>query len=159
FDAVDRGAASSAPWRTTQAPRAVPPFVDSIGTRRYVVVVPRIAIEDGPGSIQERMYRQLRPELESAADAMRSAVYGHTIRQWRTFEGVRYRMAIANGCLACQSLEARTQAALDAGFTESMYEEMDSGTWRESDEFSPAEKLAIDYAERFALDHESIDDD
>lgn len=121
--------------------------------------MPRITIDDGPGSIQQRMYQQLRPELQEASAAMRNAVYGHTILPWRTFEGVRYRMAIANGCLVCQSLEARTQAALDAGFTESMYEEMDAGSWRESEAFSPAEKLAIDFAERFALDHESIDDD
>lgn len=41
------------------------------------------------------------------------------------------------------------------GLTEDLYLHVDS--YRDSDEFSPAEKLTIEYAERFALEHRDID--
>ena len=43
------------------------------------------------------------------------------------------------------------------GLTEDMYLHIDS--YRESDEFSDAERLAIEYAERFALENRDLDDD
>jgi alkylhydroperoxidase family enzyme len=43
------------------------------------------------------------------------------------------------------------------GLTEDMYLHIDS--YGESDEFSDSERLAIEYAERFALEHRDLDDD
>jgi alkylhydroperoxidase family enzyme len=43
------------------------------------------------------------------------------------------------------------------GITEEMYAHV--AEYRERDEYTEREKLAIEYAERFALDHTAIDDD
>jgi alkylhydroperoxidase family enzyme len=43
------------------------------------------------------------------------------------------------------------------GITEEMYAHV--AEYRERDEYTEREKLAIEYAERFALDHAAIDDD
>ena len=43
---------------------------------------------------------------------------------------------------------------MQQGLTDELYEHVDE--YRERDEFSPREKLAIEYAERFALDHRQI---
>ena len=44
----------------------------------------------------------------------------------------------------------------EQGVTEEMYAHVDA---HREHEFSPAEQIAIEYAERFALDHLAIDDD
>jgi alkylhydroperoxidase family enzyme len=44
------------------------------------------------------------------------------------------------------------------GITEELYSHLDAD-YRHSGEYSDAEKVAIEYAERFALDHLGIDDD
>jgi alkylhydroperoxidase family enzyme len=43
------------------------------------------------------------------------------------------------------------------GVTEEMYAHV--AEYRERDDYTPREKLAIEYAERFALDHRNLDDD
>ena len=45
---------------------------------------------------------------------------------------------------------------MSQGLTEELYNHIDA--YREQDDFSPAEKLAIEYAERFALSHQDLDD-
>ena len=45
----------------------------------------------------------------------------------------------------------------EQGVTEEMYAHV--AEYRERDDYSAREKLAIEYAERFALDHTNIDDD
>ena len=46
---------------------------------------------------------------------------------------------------------------MQQGLTEELYLHVDS--YRDSQEFSDAEKLAIEYAERFALEHRDLDDE
>ena len=43
------------------------------------------------------------------------------------------------------------------GLEEADYDEIED--WRTSDRYSDREKVAIEYAERYALDHLSLDDD
>lgn len=43
-----------------------------------------------------------------------------------------------------------------AGITERFYDDIER--WRESPEYTAQERLAIEFAERFALDHTAIDD-
>jgi len=45
---------------------------------------------------------------------------------------------------------------MQQGLTEELYSHV--AEYRERPEYSEREKLAIEYAERFALDHESMDD-
>jgi alkylhydroperoxidase family enzyme len=53
-------------------------------------------------------------------------------------------------------MTTRAASAMQQGLTEDLYLHVDS--YRDSDEFSAAERLAIEYAERFALEHREIDD-
>jgi alkylhydroperoxidase family enzyme len=46
---------------------------------------------------------------------------------------------------------------MQQGLTDDLYTRVDK--YRESDEFSEREKLAIEYSERFALDHQRIGTD
>ncbi len=45
---------------------------------------------------------------------------------------------------------------MQQGLTDELYQQVDQ--YRTNDAFTPREKLAIEFAERFAFDHTSIDD-
>jgi alkylhydroperoxidase family enzyme len=89
-------------------------------------------------------------DLGAAALALTSSVYQGNELPIRVREVVRMRIALINNCFACRG--ARFE-----GMTEDLYEHVRE--WRTYLAYSPGERLAIDYAERFALDHFSIDDD
>jgi alkylhydroperoxidase family enzyme len=89
-------------------------------------------------------------DLGAAVRSLNSRVYqGHEL-PIRVREVARMRIALINNCFACRG------ARFD-GMTEDLYEHVRE--WRTYPAYSPAERLAIDYAERFAEDHFSIDDD
>jgi alkylhydroperoxidase family enzyme len=71
----------------------------------------------------------------------------------RTKELVRLRIAKLNGCVTCQS--ARLAA-------ETVPEDQAVGVWREdfaaNPGYSPAERAAVEFAERMAVDHHAIGD-
>ncbi len=71
----------------------------------------------------------------------------------RMKELVRLRIAKLNGCVTCQS--ARLAA-------ETVPEEQAVGVWREdfaaNPGYSPAERAAVEFAERMAVDHHGIGD-
>jgi alkylhydroperoxidase family enzyme len=113
--------------------------------------MPRIDIPEGDDKITDRVW-QLRPEYAEPARLMLEACGRHSILDRRLREAVRYRIAIINGCLLCQ--QARSE---ETGMTEAAY--ADVATFRTSPWFSDREKLALEYAELFALDHHSIDDE
>jgi len=105
--------------------------------------------------VTDRVWK-LRPEYAPAAAAMVDAVQRLSILDVRMREAVRYRMAQINGCLICQAF--RSSAAREEGFTEDDYNAIGNAEARTA-RFSPREALAIDYAERFAIDHHSLDDE
>lgn len=51
----------------------------------------------------------------------------------------------------------RSAPGAQAGITEDLLDRV--ATWRDHDVFDARERAALDYAERFALDHRSIDAD
>jgi alkylhydroperoxidase family enzyme len=71
----------------------------------------------------------------------------------RLKELVRLRIAKLNGCVTCQS--ARLAA-------DSIPEEQAVGVWKdnftENPDYTPAERAAVEFAERMAADHHSIGD-
>jgi alkylhydroperoxidase family enzyme len=115
--------------------------------------MPRIDLPDGPGDSRQRAL-SLRPTYSEAWDACTKAVFIDSTLPWRMGEAVRYRLAQINGCLVCKA--GRWKRGEEEGFTEEVYEEI--ATYESSAHLSDAEKLAIAFAERFALDHESLDD-
>jgi alkylhydroperoxidase family enzyme len=72
----------------------------------------------------------------------------------RMKELVRLRIAILNGCVTCQSARLAP---------DSVPEDQATGIWAEdfaaNPEYSPAERAAVEFAERMAVDHHNIGDD
>jgi alkylhydroperoxidase family enzyme len=96
----------------------------------------------------------LRPEMAAGMGALSSAVYDNTRLPVREREAARWTIALINDCVVCQDTRARHGE--EAGADESFYAEIAS--WRSSPALSEREKLAAEFAERFALDHQAMDD-
>lgn len=96
-----------------------------------------------------------RPEMAAGMGALASAVYGNSRLTVREREAARWTIALVNDCAVCQDTRARDgdQAGADEGF----YAEVAS--WPTSDALSDRERLAAEFAQRFALDHLAMDDD
>src|ERR1700684_3478525 len=97
----------------------------------------------------------MRPEMAVGMGALSEAVYKNTRLPVREREAARWTIALINDCVVCQDTRARDGAA--AGADEGFYSEV--ATWRTSEALSDRERLAAEYAERFALDHLAMDDD
>jgi alkylhydroperoxidase family enzyme len=96
----------------------------------------------------------LRPDMAVGMGALSDAVYTNTQLALREREAARWTIALINDCAVCQDTRARDAAAghVDEGF----YAEV--ADWRASDALTEREKLAAEFAERFALDHLAMDD-
>ena len=143
--------------------------------------MPRIDIPEGKADPEVRVWA-LRPEMGIGAGALSHAIYDESIVPVRERELARMRIAQINGCAICQQwrstpgaegqVSSQAQAAGADGdksrtadgapeavavVSESDYAAV--ADWQGYDGYSERERLVIDYAERFALDHHAIDDD
>jgi AhpD family alkylhydroperoxidase len=116
--------------------------------------VPRIDVPDGPGGPAKQVW-QLRPEMTPTITAMIEGPYKHSKLPVREREAARVRIAEINDCSICRDFRARSVVA--AGATEELYEHV--GAAHAHGDYTDRERLAIEYAERFALDHQGIDDE
>ncbi|MEY2436987.1 MAG: hypothetical protein QOF97_1823 [Acidimicrobiaceae bacterium] len=96
----------------------------------------------------------LRPEMGMGMGALSEAVYGNTKLALREREAARWTIALINDCVVCQDTRARDAVA--GGVDDGFYGEV--ADWRASPALSERERLAAEYAERFALDHQAMDD-
>ncbi len=96
----------------------------------------------------------LQPELGAAATRLVDAAYNKSILPVRVREAARMWIAQLNECTVCLAFRADTVRA--QGLGEEFY-----GAVGSPDEsiLSEQERLAVEYAERFAVDHTSIDDE
>jgi AhpD family alkylhydroperoxidase len=69
-------------------------------------------------------------------------------------ELARMRIAQINDCVACSDF--RASSVLEAGVAPELYANVAS--YATYPGYTPRQRLAIEYAERFAVDHGSIDD-
>jgi len=97
----------------------------------------------------------LRPEMAGGMGALSDAVYKNTRLPLREREAARWTIALINDCAVCQDTRARDGAR--AGVDEGFYGEV--ADWRTSPALSERERLAAEFAQRFALDHLSMDDE
>jgi len=95
----------------------------------------------------------LRPEMGAAVQGLSYAVYSKSQLPARVREAARMRIAELNDCAVCRGW--RIPELAEQGVTEDLYAHVSDP---ESGDYSAPERLAIEYAERFALDHRSIDD-
>jgi alkylhydroperoxidase family enzyme len=110
--------------------------------------MPRIEIPAGEGPEVTRVLG-LVPHFVAAVGALETAVWASPLPR-RTHELVRMRIAEINGCTLCLAWRN------DWADEDSLAAVSEHAT---SDRFSDAERVAIEYAERFATDSKAIDDD
>lgn len=97
----------------------------------------------------------LRTDMAVGMGAFSDAVYSNTKLALREREAARWTIALINHCAVCQDTRARD--GHEHGVDEGFYGEVAS--WRTSTELSDRERLAAEFAQRFALDHQAMDDD
>ena len=114
----------------------------------------RIEIPDGKSDPEVRMWK-LRPEMGVGAGTLSHAVYEQSILPVRERELARMRIAQINDCAICQ--QWRKTAGTAEALTEDDFAHV--AEWSTYSGYAPRERLAIEYAERFALDHRAIDDE
>jgi alkylhydroperoxidase family enzyme len=95
-----------------------------------------------------------RTEMAVGMGKFSEAVYGNTKLAVREREAARWTIALINDCIVCQDTRARQaqEHSIDDGF----YAEVAS--WATTDALTEREKLAAEFAQRFALDHQGMDD-
>ena len=96
-----------------------------------------------------------RPEIASGMSSFSDAVYNHSQLEVREREAARYTIALINDCAVCRA--TRAKGGTEAGIREEFYDEVVS--WRDSPALTARERLAAEFAQRFALDHLAMDDD
>lgn len=116
--------------------------------------MPHITVPEGKADPEVRVWA-LRPEMGMGAGALSHAIYDESLVPVRERELARMRIAQINGCVICQ--QWRSTPGAEGAVSEDDYANVLE--WRTHDGYSEREQLAIDYAERFALDHHSIDGD
>jgi alkylhydroperoxidase family enzyme len=115
--------------------------------------VTRIAVPPGEGGDAVQVWN-LCPEMGRAVNRLVDAAYNKSILPVRVREGARMRIAQLNDCPVC--LAFRAQSVKEQGVTEDFYRHV--GDHDATGDYSEQEQLAIEYAERFTLNHLSIDD-
>ena len=95
-----------------------------------------------------------RTEMAIGMGKLSEAGYGNTQLPLREREAARWTIALINDCVVCQDTRAKDAEAhaIDEGFY------ADVAAWATTDALSDREKLAAEFAHRFALDHQAMDD-
>jgi len=114
--------------------------------------VARLEIPAGEGGDAVQLW-SLQPELGAAATRLVDAAYNKSILPVRVREAARMRIAQLNDCTVCLTFRADKVRA--QGLDEDFYRAVES---RADGALGEQERLAVEYAERFAVDHTSIDD-
>jgi alkylhydroperoxidase family enzyme len=122
--------------------------------------VPRITVPADQDPLTY-LWSRRAPSLTAPAGAFSTAVYERSALGLREFEAARTRIAQINGCALC--LDWRTARDVPARgeppdeVPEELYQRVGSDPgWAG---FSERERLAAEFAERFALDHLGMDDE
>ena len=113
----------------------------------------RVEVPDGPGG-EAAMIWTLRPELVGMVERMIRGAYQESILPAEERELARMRIAQIIDCVACSDF--RAPSVLEAGIEPELYENVTA--YATYPDYTPRQRLAIEYAERFATEHASIDD-
>ncbi len=114
---------------------------------------PRLDLPDGPGGPPVQLWN-LRPELMPMVSAMIDGPYHRSALAAREREAARLRIAQLNDCSICRDF--RAGSARRGGATDDLYANVADP---DHHDYTERERLAIEFAERFALDHQGIDDE
>src|SRR5262249_26360415 len=100
------------------------------------------------------MVWSLRPEMAGMVDRMIQTAYQRSKIPAAEREVARMRIAQLNACDACATFGAPSVVA--AGAPEEVYAH--AAEWATWPGYTARQRLAAEYAERFAADHRAIDD-
>jgi alkylhydroperoxidase family enzyme len=114
----------------------------------------RLEIPDGPGG-EAAMIWSLRPPLGGMVERMIKGAYQQSMLPAEERELARMRIAQLNDCVACSDF--RAPSVQQAGIAPELYDHV--AEYATFPGYTPRQRLAIEYAERFATDHGSMDDD
>jgi alkylhydroperoxidase family enzyme len=96
-----------------------------------------------------------RPEMAAGLGKVSDAIYSNTQLSIREREAARWVIATINDCAVCRDTRAEKGPA--EGIDEAFYAEVVD--WPNSAALSDRERMAAEFAQRFALDHLAMDDD
>jgi alkylhydroperoxidase family enzyme len=121
--------------------------------------MPRVTVPDGADPIMY-VWGELAPALSGPAAAYSDAVYARSSLPLREFEAARYSMALINDCAICRGWRSARdvpgRAAEGEEVPEEFYDRLgDDPGWAG---FTERERLAAEFARRYATDHQGIDD-
>ncbi|HXW34762.1 MAG TPA: hypothetical protein VEJ87_09310 [Acidimicrobiales bacterium] len=121
--------------------------------------MPRIAVPDGKDPLVYA-WTEVAPDVSIPAAAYSDAVYQRSSLSLREFEAARFRIARINDCLICTEWRSGRDVSRRADESELIDEEFYEHVGADSDwsGFSERERLAAEFAERYATDHLSMDD-
>jgi alkylhydroperoxidase family enzyme len=125
-----------------------PPQPSRLHRRRAKLDVP-----DGPGG-EAAMIWTLRPQLGGMVERMIRGAYQQSILPADERELARMRIAQINDCAACSGF--RAPSVLEEGVPPELYDNV--AAYASYPGYTPRQRLAIEFAERFANDHASMDD-
>ena len=100
------------------------------------------------------MVWSLRPAMGRLVETMVDTVYRQSVLPAAEREVARMRIAQLNACGACATFRAPSVVA--AGVDEELYAHV--ADFRDHAGYTDRQRLAAEFAERFATDHASIDD-
>jgi alkylhydroperoxidase family enzyme len=95
------------------------------------------------------------PDIGVAMAGFTNAVYNKNRLPMRVRELARMVIALDNECVVCQN--TRDSDGIAAGVDEDLYDH--AAEWRTWPGYSPQERVAAEFAERFASDHTGLRDD
>ena len=105
----------------------------------------RLDVPDGPGG-EAAMIWTLRPQLGGMVERMIRGAYQQSILPADERELARMRIAQINDCVACSGF--RAPSVLDAGVAPELYDNV--AAYASYPGYTPRQRLAIEFAERFA---------
>ena len=115
--------------------------------------MPHIDVPEGKADPEVRVWA-LRPEMGIGAGTLSHAIYEQSIVPVRERELARMRIAQINGCAICQ--QWRKTPGAEGAVTEADTPRRDVADVPRL--LGERDRLAVEYAERFALDHHTLDD-
>ena len=113
----------------------------------------RLDVPDGPGG-EAAMIWTLRPQLGGVVERMIRGAYQESILPAEERELARMRIAQINDCIACSDF--RAPSVLEAGIAPELYDNV--AAYAAYPGYTPRQRLAIEFAERFANEPATMDD-
>ena len=121
--------------------------------------MPNVSVPPGADPLIH-VWTELAPAITSAAGGYSSAVYEHSSLSLREFEAARITMARINDCALCLDWRTARDVPARGAAADEVPEDYYAAVGSSDDaDLTERERLAAEFAERFATDHRAMDAD